>query len=274
MEIDLDERRAQIAQQQEIETLAAAQIAEIAQRKADSELSATRARIEMERKIQSAEVDRELALSIAQQDRLIAIAAKSQEESKAQVDADGARAEAVKAAEAVETARAMADAQRRADLARIAAEAEANTAAARAKIVAQSDKATAKDKADARREAAEAEKAVKIAEADANRARIEAENSRSDALVAMELEKARLEAMPRIVAEMVKPAEKIKSINVNHVTGLGGGHSDAGSRSPVTTAMDSIMEMAVQMPLLKKIGDQMGVSFDDVQDKKDDRKGK
>ena len=38
----------------------------------------------------------------------------------------------------------------------------------------------------------------------------------------MELEKARLEAMPKIVSEMVKPAEEIKSINVNHVTGLGG----------------------------------------------------
>jgi len=37
----------------------------------------------------------------------------------------------------------------------------------------------------------------------------------------MELEKARLEAMPKIVGEMVKPAEKIKSINVNHVTGVG-----------------------------------------------------
>ena len=75
--------------------------------------------------------------------------------------------------------------------------------------------------------------------------------------------------MPKIVSEMVKPAEKIKSINVNHVTGLGGASGgDTGPKSPVTTAMDSIMDMAVQYPLLQKIGDQMGVSFDESLGKK------
>ena len=63
LEIDLEERRAEIAQQQEIETLAAAaQIAEIAKQKADSERAATKARIDMERSIQTAEVEREQAL--------------------------------------------------------------------------------------------------------------------------------------------------------------------------------------------------------------------
>ncbi|MDE0521417.1 MAG: flotillin, partial [Boseongicola sp.] len=133
-----------------------------------------------------------------------------------------------------------------------------------AAIEAESDKATAKDKADARREAAEAEKAVKLAEAEADRARIEAENARTDALVAMELEKARLEAMPKIVGEMVKPAERINSINVNHVTGLGSQGGDGAARTPVASAMDAIMDMAVQLPLLKKVGDQMGVSFDEA----------
>ena len=268
LEIDLEEKRAEIAQQQEIETLAAAQVAEVAQRKADSERAATQARIDMEKAIQAAEVAREQALSIAEQDRQIAVAAKSQEESRAQAEADAARAEAIKAAEAVETARAMAEAERRAELSRIAAQSEANAAAARASIAAENEKATAKDKAAARREAAEAEKAVKLAEAEATRARIEAENARSEALIAMEMEKTRIEAMPQIVGEMVKPAEKIKSINVNHVTGLGG-TSEGRSGSPVSTAMDSIMEMAVQLPLLKKIGDQMGVSFDESIGKKD-----
>ena len=109
---------------------------------------------------------------------------------------------------------------------------------------------------------------------EANRARIEAENARTDALVAMELEKARLEAMPKIVSEMVKPAEKIKSINVNHVTGLGGSGGKDSAKTPVGSAMDSIMEMAVQMPLLKKIGDQMGVSFDDALEPENKKKKK
>ena len=31
----------------------------------------------------------------------------------------------------------------------------------------------------------------------------------------------------------------------------------------MAAALDSIMDMAVQMPMLKKIGDQMGLAFDD-----------
>ena len=268
LEIDLEERRAEIAQQQEIETLAAAQLAEVAQRKADSELSATQARIEMERSIQAAEVAREQALNIAEQDRLIAISAKSQDESRAKAEADVARAEAVKAAEAVETARATAEAERRAELARISSAADASAAAARAEIEAASSAATAKDKAEARRTENEVEKMARLARAEARKAEIEAENSRSQSLVSMELEKARLEAMPKIVGEMVKPTEKINSINVNHLSGLGGtSGGDSAGRTPVSTAMDSIMEMAVQMPLLKKIGDQMGVSFEEATNK-------
>ena len=277
LEIELEERRAQIAQQQEIETLAAAQLAEIAQRKADSELSATRARIEMERAIQAAEVAREQAVEIAEAERMIAVAAKSQEESraraeaesaksKAQADASAARALAVTAGEAVETARATAEAERRTDLARIAAEAEARVAAMRAAVAAESEAATAQHKAAAVREAAEAEKAARLAEAEANRARIEAENARSDALVAMELEKARLEAMPKIVAEMVKPAEKINAININQLQGFGGAQGEGGAKPAMAATMDAIMDMAVQLPVLKKLGDQMGVSLSDTLD--------
>ncbi|MEK9570492.1 MAG: SPFH domain-containing protein, partial [Paracoccaceae bacterium] len=49
LEIDLEERKAEIAQQQEIETLAAIQLAEIARQKASSEKESMEARIEMER---------------------------------------------------------------------------------------------------------------------------------------------------------------------------------------------------------------------------------
>jgi flotillin len=48
LEIDLEERRAEIAQTQEIESLMAAQLAEVARRKAEAELAAAQARIDME----------------------------------------------------------------------------------------------------------------------------------------------------------------------------------------------------------------------------------
>lgn len=278
LEIDLEERRAEIAQQQEIETLSAAQIAEIARRKAESEQSAAAARIAMEQQIQAAEIAREQALTIAEQDRKIAISAKSKEESKAGADADVARSEAVKAAEAVETAKATAEAERRKALSLIAAQAEAEASARRAEISAQSEKATAKDKAEARRVENEAIKAVELAKAETVKARIEAENARSKELVAMELEKARLEAMPRIIGEMVKPAEKIKGISINQISGGFGPASGSGTSSGetpvVNQALDSIMGMAVQLPALKKIGESIGLNIDDslVSSAKDGKK--
>lgn len=265
LKIDLEERRAQIAQQQEIETLLAAQIATIARTKTESELSAAESQIEMERRIQSAEIERQRSLEIAEQERVISVAAKSQEESRAEAEADAARAHAVKAAESVETARAKAEAERRSEVALITAQSDAQSAAARAAIAAESEKVTAKDKAAARREAAEAEKVAKLSEAETIHARIEAENARSEALIAMELEKARLEAMPKIVSEMVKPAEKINGINITHLSGggFGGGSSSGAADKPVVNqALDSIMEMAVQLPVLKKIGENIGMDFE------------
>lgn len=266
LEIELEERRAEIAQQQEIETLSAAQIATVAQRKAESELSATRARIDMEQRIQAAEIEREQALTMAEQDRQIAVSEKSMDENRAQAEADVARADAIRSSEAIETARAMAEAERRAELARIAAEADAGAAAARARIAAESERDVAKDRAAAKLEEIATDKAARLADADSLRARIDAENSRSESLVTTELNKARLEALPRIVSEMVKPAEKIKSININHLSGGGfarGGGEGNGDKPVVNQALDSILDMAVQLPALKKIGEQVGLNLED-----------
>jgi uncharacterized membrane protein YqiK len=279
LEIDLDQRRAEIAQTQEIETLMAAQLAEVAQKKADSERTAAQARIRMETDIQAADIAREQqireaeiaqsrALELAERDRQIKLSEKSQEESRAQAEADTARAEAVKAAEAVLTARQMAEAERRKRLALIAAEEQAEAAAAKARITAASEKATATDRTAAKREEAEAMKAMELARAEAVRARIEAENARSDAIVAMELEKARLEAMPRIMAEMVKPAEKIDRISVNHISG---GLRDRGEGtaplSPVNQTIESIMDMALQLPTLQKLGETVSANLSGVSGK-------
>lgn len=277
LEIELERRRAEIAQSQEIENLLANQMAEIAATKADAERSKARARIQMEQDIQSeeiasakalrqAEIARQQELEIAEQDRLIQVAAKSQEESKAQANADAARTEAVKAAEALRSAEALAQAERTKALALMNAEQEAESAAARARIAAENDKATAKDRRAAKEEEALAMKAVELAKAEATLARINAENARSEAIVAMELEKARLENLPKIIAEMVKPAEKIKGISVNHISGVGGSGGAVNNKAPVSQAIDSIMDMAVQMPALKKIGDAVGVNVEDAID--------
>ncbi len=263
LDIELEERRAEIAQQQEIETLAAAQLAEVARRKAESEMAATQARIDMERSIESAEIDRMQSLELAEQQRNIIIAGKVLEETQAQIEADRARADATRAEQSVETAKAMAEAERRAELARIAAQSEAEAIATRKRIEALAQRETAESLADAKRIELETDKIEKMNQAEVDRAVIEAENLRSDSLVEMEIQKARLEALPKLVGEMVKPAEKIKSININHLSGVGSSSSDNTGKPVVNQALDSIMDMAVQMPALKKIGEQVGVNLEE-----------
>ncbi len=86
----------------------------------------------------------------------------------------------------------------------------------------------------------------------------------SDSLMAMKTEQARLDALPRAISEMVKPAEKIESIKIHRISGFGsGGRGGDGDKPPVNQALDSILEMAVQMPALKKLGDELGISLAD-----------
>lgn len=263
LEIDLEERRAEIAQAQQIELLLSAQLSEIARAKAEAEQATAEARIRMEQQIQSADIAREQAIrqaeiaraqaiEMAEQDRAVMLAVKSQEESRAQAASDLVRAEAVKAHEAIETARATAEAQRRHTLSVIAAETEAESSARRSVIAAEAALRIAADKLETARLDAEAGLAHRRAEIEALSARIAADNTRSDAMLAHDAELARLEAMPKIVAEMVKPAEKIGNINVTQVGTV------EGSRGAILQALDSVLEQAVHAPGLHRILDRLG----------------
>lgn len=274
MEIDLEERRAEISQAQQIEALMATQLAEVARAKAEAEQSAAASRIRMEQQIQAADIAREQAireaeilraraLEIAEQDRAVQVLAKSQEESRAQAEADLARAEAVRAHEAIETARAGAEAERRRDLGLIAAEAEAIATGRRAEIAAETARKVAGEKLETAKLDAEAGLAMRRAEAEALTARIAAENTRSGAVLAHEAELARLEAMPKIMGEMMKPVEKIKEININQVGTV------QGSRGAILQALESVLDQAVQAPNLHKVLDRL---TDDIRDGDLDRK--
>ena len=101
---------------------------------------------------------------------------------------------------------------------------------------------------------------------------IAAENSRTGELMRMQLEQHRLDRLPEIIAQMMKPAEKIDSIRIHQVTGfgattnLGGTIGSSGgaidpSKPPMTQVMDSILGMALQLPAMKSIGDSIGVDL-------------
>jgi len=210
---------------------------------------------------------------------LIIINKKSEEESQARASADQARAEAIKAQEAIETARSVATAERQKQIVLIEAQREAERAATRVKVEATAEKDAAQDRADAHREEAqasadaitiraEAKKQDLLAEAEGRRAIVEAENAIAEEIVNMKVALARLEKLPEVVAQMVKPAEKIDSIRIHHVGGMNGLPGATGSggngsdKAPVNQALDSIMGMAVQLPALKKLGEELGVSME------------
>ena len=289
LKIEQDEQQAAIAQRQEIATLEAAQQAEIARRQEDAEREREQARIKREeairaadiareRAIREAEISRDRELEVADQERLIIVNKKSEEESQARASADTARAEAIKAQEAIETARSVATAERQKQIVLIEAQREAERSATRVRVEATAEKDAAQDRADARREEAqadadaltiraEAKKTDLLAEAEGRRAIVEAENAIAEEIVNMKIALARLEKLPEIVAQMVKPAEKIDTIRIHQVSGLGGMGGGAGGaggadKPPVNQALDSIMGMAVQLPALKKIGEELGVSMD------------
>jgi len=140
-----------------------------------------------------------------------------------------------------------------------------------ATVRAEARREEAQAEADAISIRAEAKKKDMLAEAEGKRAITEAENALSEQIVAMKVDIARIDAIPGIMEQMVKPVEKIDSIKIHQVGGLGqgtsggnGGGTAANSDKPVVNqALDSIMGMAVQMPALKKLGDELGMSLED-----------
>ncbi|GHC45024.1 flotillin domain-containing protein [Neogemmobacter tilapiae] len=288
MQIARDEEESRIARSQEIETLKAAQDSEVARAREAAESEKERARIKREQEIRAAEIARERAIEeaqitkereieVANQNRQIEINEKSEAESRARASADAARAEAIKASEAIETARAVAQAQREKDIAVIEATREAEREATKLRLTAQAERAAAVDRAEALREEAQAEadalsiradakKKDLLAEAEGRQALANSENTLSSEIIAMRVQLAKLEAMPRIVQEMVKPAEKIDSIRINQISGLGQGGSAGGEgqgKAPVNQAFDAMLGAALQLPAMKKLGEELGMNFDE-----------
>ena len=200
------------------------------------------------------------------------MSSKQAEEAHAQAAAELARTEVILAQEKVQTDRERAIADRSLEMAvkRVKEAGEVAEANAATEVTVLLKRAKAE--AEATHTRAAAEKARMLAESEGSRALIDAENALSTPVLHMKLEQYRLDRMPEIMSHMMKPIEKIDSIRINHVSGFGasqggsgGGASDegggGGGKPPVTQVMDSILGMALQLPALKSIGDQIGVDL-------------
>ena len=280
--IEREEQEAEIERELHVETAKASSQAEIAEQQATAEKRREQARINREREVRSMEIKRDreirkldldasLGTEVARHDKEIQLAGKRAEEAEAQAVSLAARATEVTAEERVNTARETAMADREKQLALIHAEEQAEVDETRVKSEVGTIRAMANAQADASAKRATARKSELLAEAEGNLALIDAENARRDELVKMKVDLAKIDSLPEVVANMVKPAEKIDSIRINHFAGFGntggggGGGSGAGGadKAVVNQMVDGILGLALQLPAARKLGEEVGINIAD-----------
>lgn len=273
--ITREEEEATIAQQHEIEVARTNSAAETAEAQALSEKRRDAARIERERQVRLSEIARdtelrrqalesELDSALKKSENTVMLAQKRSEEAKAEAAAIAAKGDEAKAEESVNTIRETAAAEREKALALIRAAQLAEVDDTRVKSEAETIMAMAQAEAKALQDKAAAERDRILAEAEGKVAMIAAENALSPEVIAMKLEEARLKTLPEVVERMMKPAEKIESIRINQMTGFGGasgGGGDSGETSTVNQVVDSVLSMALQLPAVQKLGEEVGMNI-------------
>lgn len=276
--LEQEQEQALLTQQKTIETHRAKSAAETTESQAESEERREYARIrkdmevrakqiQSDRETRELELQAELAVKTAKHDTEIILAAKKAEEAKAEATAQASIAKQAEARELVDTARETAIAERAKAIAVIKAEELAKVDDTRVESEAGTVKALAQAEAEASEAKARAAKAELLAQAEGEAAVFAAQNAQSDLIVQMKLDLAKIDALPEVVREMVKPAEKIDSIRINHVTGFGpasgnsGGNSTGGGDSPmVNQVVDGVLSMALQLPAVQKLGEEIGMN--------------
>ena len=188
------------------------------------------------RAVEVAELEKRKTLELAEQVRAIVVAEKSRDQSFAEAEADKARAEAVRASEAVQTVRETEVANRAKAIELVEARKVAERDAIAITVGAETEKKAAEDRAEAIRVAAsadaeraritaqgesEAEKLRAAAaeiryaiEAAGKRALNEADNLISPEVISLRIRSALIEHLPKIIAESVKPMERIEGIKI------------------------------------------------------------
>jgi flotillin len=275
--ITREEEEAMISQQREIEIARSRSAAETAEEQAVSEKRREEARIDRERVVRLSEIardtelrrqtlDSELNSEIKKSENLVKMAKKRGEEAIAEAEAITAKGGEAEAEERVVTIRETAAAERDKSLALIRAAEQVEVDNTRVKSEAATITSMAVAQAKATHDRAEADRDRMLAEATGSAAIIAAQNTHSPEVIAMKLEEVRLQTLPQVVERMMKPAEKIESIRINQMTGFGGasgGVSEGGDKSTINQVVDSVLSMALQLPAVQKLGEEVGMNIGD-----------
>ena len=274
IELKRAEREAEISQQEHLDKLEADAHSRSEQARATAVLASETVRIDGDQKAKAAQVasDEELrkvemrallALEEAKLTNEIELSRKRAEESVARAAEEEARAQLVLASENVLAQKERSAAEREGEIAWMRQ--EQDLARENARVQTDVDTVLAKTKAEATATAttASAEKARMEAEAEGRSALNKAENLLSESVIRMRLEERKLDRLPEIMAQMMKPVEKIESIRINQIgaPGPAAGSSDA-VESAFGAAMEQILGMAVRLPAMKQMGAEIGLDFD------------
>jgi flotillin len=275
LEIQRTQQESEIAQRAYFVKLEADTDSRSSQARAEAEMIAEMARINKDRDtrtaqlasdetLRKAEMKSVLVIDEARIENGIKLARKRAEEAVEKAREEASRAQVILAAEDVQAQKERVIAEREHEIAQMRQKKELlledaqikneiNTLLARAKAKA----SAATMESDSQRERMEAEAAGKAA-------LFAAENSMSESLVRLRLEERKLDRMPEIMTQMMKPVEKIESIRINQIAGLGS-KSDGGEGgvdSAFGSAMDQILGMAVRLPAMRQMGEEIGLDFD------------
>ena len=274
LELQREEREAEIAQKEHLAKLEADARSREDRARDDAALASETTRIENERRAKATQVESDEALRKAEMAAVLAleedkianeiqIARRRAEEAEARVAEEEARAMVILAAESVQARKERAIAEREREVARLKQEKDLELEGARVRRDVETLIEKARADATAKTKEGEAERARMEAEATGRIALNQAENTLGDAAINMRLEERRLDRLPEIMAQMMKPVEKIDSIRINQVSGAGGsGAGSDGVEGAFGAAMDQILGMAVRLPAMKRMGEEIGLDFD------------
>ena len=279
LEIATQNKNIEIAKKnQEVEEVRIAAHKAIEQAEIEKAKTIETVEVQKARVVKEAEIEKEKVIELANQSKNIEIAKKVEEEAVAKTLANEKKALEAASLEKIKTASEIEQAERIKKLALIEAQQDAEqlsiekTVAAKAEKEAEENLAeAAKIKAMGASEAlkikatAEAE-AIKIT-AEANRLNYEveakgkteinnAENIVSAEILENRFKLALIEFMPQIIAQVVKPAEKIDSIKIVQMAGLGGanqGGAGSSTNGGVSNAGASLSDQIVNASLNYKV---------------------
>ncbi|MCY3830748.1 MAG: SPFH domain-containing protein [Rhodospirillaceae bacterium] len=287
-------REAEKEREMEEARIASGKAIDLAKVASDQEIEARR--IAAEQEVRERDIERDIAVELARHNRSIEIDTKAKEQSKVRAEAEEARADAERAAEAVETVREIerAERQKRIDLIEAQREAEKSAIDTVSSATAKREAAGELAEADRLQTDSEAGRIKAMAEAEsegeklraaamelrssieaaAKRAMNDADSGLSPELIDMKIRLAIVEHLQGMIAESVKPLERIEGIKIVHVDGLapqsGGGAGAADGEKRETGLSDQIVNSALRYrahaPVLDQLLKDVGFSAGDPEE--------